>query len=332
MEPIDMDDSILDGFKREPPREFTERLRARLQTIPSRAVVRDERAWLTRKALVAAVAIVGVVSLFTIPAVRASAQAFLDMFRVVNFVAIPVERERVERLRSEQLDLPHLIGEQVTVLTDSGPPLPVTSVEAAAAASGTDVRIPSSLPPESMVRSIKVSGSRALRVTASTDHLRRLLESLSINDVDVPPALEGKTATIQVPPVIEIMYDRGERYFVLLQARSPMVSLPAGIDLPRLGEIGLRILGLDAAEAQRMASDIDWHSTVLVPVPYDATSLNHVQVGDARALAIDAPVRRAADGRIEGARRIIWSSGGRVFAVEGNVAMNDLLEVANSVR
>jgi hypothetical protein len=327
-----MDERLLEALKREPPAAFAERLRARLQAIPSPAVMRDEPAWLTRKALVAAIAVVGVASLFTIPAVRASARAFLDMFRVVNFVAIPVERERIERLRSEQLDLPHLIGEQVTVLTDSGPPVPVTSIEAAAASAGIDVRVPSTLPSESSMRSIRVTGARAVRVVASTDGLRRLLASLNIDDVDVPSDLEGQTATIQIPPVVEIMYDRGERYFLVLQARSPMVSLPAGLDLPRLGEIGLRILGLDAAEAQRMAGDIDWHSTVLVPVPYNATSLNHVQVGEARALAIDVAMRRDADGRVEGARRIMWSAGGRVFAVEGNVPMTDLLEVARSVR
>ena len=326
-----MDESLLNEYRREPPREFADRLHARLRAIPPHTVVRDEPARLTPRALIAAVLLVAVVSLFTIPAVRASARAFLDLFRVVNFVAIPVEPSRIERLRSQQLDLPHLIGDQITVLTDSGPPVAVASVDAASAAAGMQVRVPTPEPPGSSVRSITVLGARAMRVNANTERLRQLLASLDIDDVDVPADLEGQSATIAVPPVVAIRYERGEREFVVLQSKSPMVSLPPGMDLPRLGTIGLRILGLDAADAQRMASDIDWHSTVLVPVASDASSLKNVQVGNARALAIDAPVRRTSDGRFQGTRRIMWSAEGRVFAVEGNVVMPDLLEVANSL-
>src|SRR5439155_9466439 len=95
---------------------------------------------------VALAAVVAVALLFTSPAVRASAQAFLDLFRVQSFAAVSVDPARIERLRSGSVDLGSLIGKHVQTLRDPGPPRPVSDVAAASAATGLDVVVPASLP------------------------------------------------------------------------------------------------------------------------------------------------------------------------------------------
>ncbi|MGH2400609.1 MAG: hypothetical protein ACRDF6_12290 [bacterium] len=328
-----MDDSFLNDLRRPPSPEFAERLRATLKAQPVAAPPVTRR-WLTPRVAMWGASIAGVALLFTIPAVRASAQAFLDLFRVVNFVAVPVDPDRLARLRSEEIDLPRLIGEQVTVLTEPGAPVTVTSVAAARAAAGTEVRMPSTVPDGLSLMEIRVTGERAARVTADMERLRQLLESLAISDIEIPAELNGQSATVRVPPTVELRYENqeGVRRVRLLQSQSPTVSMPAGLNLPQLGEIGLRILGLDASEARRLAADIDWHSTLLVPMPPDVTSFRHVQVGTARGLAFETPVGTNAQGRRERISFVIWSKDGHVFGMQGNVGLGTLLEMANSVQ
>ncbi len=74
-----------------------------------------------RLVVVGAGAVLAIVML-TLPVVRTSAQAFLDLFRVVNFTAVPVDVGRIQQLSQSGLDLPTLIGEQVEVVADPGPP------------------------------------------------------------------------------------------------------------------------------------------------------------------------------------------------------------------
>jgi hypothetical protein len=122
---------------------------------------------------------------------------------------------------------------------------------------------------------------------------------------------------VRTSSVVRLAYEwRGNQAVSIYQTPTPNVSMPAGIDLPRLGEIVLRILGLPREEARRFANTIDWHSTVLVPVPPNATSFRQVDIAGHQGVSIETVVPSAA-----GTRRrstlIFWSANGRVFAMEG---------------
>ena len=54
--------------------------------------------------------------------VRASVAQFLSLFRVVNFVAVPVDPGRLERLQGGAPRDRRLIGEHVEMIADPGPP------------------------------------------------------------------------------------------------------------------------------------------------------------------------------------------------------------------
>ena len=98
-----MNDEFLKHVRREPRPEFARDLRERLRRqepgdAPSaRApfVARLAPAWS------AALAAVVVAALFAIPAVRVSAQAFLDLFRVRNFAAVTRSEEHTSELQSQ---------------------------------------------------------------------------------------------------------------------------------------------------------------------------------------------------------------------------------------
>jgi hypothetical protein len=117
---------------------------------------------------------------------------------------------------------------------------------------------------------------------------------------------------------------------MLVQARSPEVSVPAGWDVERLAEIGLRVLGLDTGEARRIARSTDWRSTLLVPVPMNASTFRQVTVHGQAGLLITTSTR-GEDGRRREGTMLMWTEGERVFCLQGNLSGPDLMQMAESV-
>ena len=324
-----MNDDFLYTLQQSPDPTFAERLRTRLREQPSDGA--GVRAWPVRRVLAGAAAVGVIAALFALPNVRASAQSFLAMFREVNFVAIPVDN-RLTGVAAQQLDIPRLLDQRVQVIQDPGAPVTVLSVAAAAQSAGFSVWQPSWLPEAATLAQVQVQGPRAVRVTADADRLREILNTLGIRDVDVPQEIDGQVGFVRTSAIVRLGYEwHGEQVASFLQTPTPNVSVPAGLDLPQLGEIVLRILGLPRVEARRFAQAIDWHSTVLVPLPPNATSYRQVDIGGHQGVSIETIVRSE-----NGPRRrhtlLFWSRNGRVFAMEGALQPFELLQMAKSVR
>jgi hypothetical protein len=71
-----------------------------------------------------------------------------------------------------------------------------------------------------------------------------------------------------------------------MQSNSPEIAIPPGVDIVELAEVGLRVLGLDAGEARHIATSTDWRSTLLVPVPLNASTFRQVTVRGNQGLLI----------------------------------------------
>ena len=91
---------------------------------------------------------------------------------------------------------------------------------------------------------------------------------------------------------------------MFLQGPIPEVLMPPGVDLAQLGEIGLRILGLPENDAREFAKKVDWHTTLVVPVPPMATRFRQVIVGGSQG--VDPGWWRQA--RWSSIRMVGWSS------------------------
>src|SRR3954464_6191924 len=135
-------DPWLRALRAEPAPMFKAELRARLR---AQEPVAAPRQW-PRRALVAAAIVIVVGAAISVPAVRASVAQFVSLFRVVNFVAVPVDASRIDRLKADDLQIGTLVGEHVQVLQDPGPPVQVASLADAAAAAGMAVATPQWLP------------------------------------------------------------------------------------------------------------------------------------------------------------------------------------------
>lgn len=327
-----MDDRFLHQHRRDPDPRFARDLRERL---------RDTRAarpaWAPRlvPALAVACAAAVIVGLFAFPAVRVSAQAVLDLFRVKKFAAVTYDATRMDRLRSlaDSGDASTMVfGHQETVL-DPGPAQAFLDAGAAGAAAGLDVRRAGHLPGGLAPDSVFVQGAGEMRLMLSEQKLRTLLDRLELRDVTVPAGLDGKMVGVRKPPVVVQTFRDGSRKVALIQCASPELSMPAGMEVERLAEIGLRVIGLDASEARRVAGSTDWRTTLVVPLPLNASTFRQITVHGQPGLLITTASRADDDGhRHNDGVTVLWTEDDRVFAIVGGLGSSDAMEMAESVR
>ena len=317
-------DTWLHALRTDPSPLFKQQLRARLRADEPTVDTRHE--W-PRRALLAAAAVIVVAVVVSVPTVRASVSQFLSLFRVVNFVPVPVDSNRLDRLKAENLEIGRVIGEHVEVVQDPGAPRIVASLDEAATAAGMTLALPQELPAGSRIMETSVRGESVVRITADAVRLQQVMDALAINDLKVPEGLHGQVVNVRVPPVVMIRYDHGNRRSRLLQARAPQVTLPQSVNLQALGEIGLRILGLPPAEASQFARAIDWNSTFILPVPPTARSFRQVNINGHLGVHIGHQPPNESP-----THAVLWSTGERVFALVSIAGEDDVMAMAHSIR
>lgn len=328
-----MDDRFLRDFAREPRPGFARALRERLRELDQHDPEPTGFRW--HPALAAALVIAVVAGVFMVPTVRATARELLDLFRVRNLTAVPFDPARMERLKSlaeggEEGSGPALFGFDTEVLRAPGEPRRFDTPQAAASAAGLSVREPADLPKGLALEGVVVTGDGEARMTVDTQQLASVLELLDLDDVQVPGEWDGRSLTVRMPRAVIMKYAKGERRVEFRQAASPEVDLPPGADLAQMGEVALRVLGLDAREARRTAQRIDWNGTLLVPVPVHASAFREVTIHGAKGLVIE--MRPDATKRDRRGGLVLWTEEGRVYALGGNLQSGELVMMAESVR
>ncbi len=323
-----MDDRFLHSTHREPRPEFARELRERLRNLePPEARPRFR----FRPALAAGFAVAALTILFLVPSVRVSAQAMLDLFRVRQFAVVEVDPVRLENLHSLKDQNGALLVFDHQETTKPGPEQVYSTPEAAGAAAGL-VLEKVTQPANGMTPGrISVEGAAEGSLTLHDAKLRAMLDQLGLSDVRIPSGFDGRPITVRKPPVAKQEYRAGTSRAMLVQARNPEVGLPPGADLARLGEVGLRVLGLDAGEARRIAGSIDWHTTLVVPVPLNASTFRPVTIQGRPGLLITLNGSVAVDGERRGSL-VMWSEDDRVLALHTNLSGGDAVVMAESVR
>jgi hypothetical protein len=334
-----MDDQFLRDLKAQPNPAYAARLRATLRSLPPNAVARVAPAANVRRWFAAAASIAVVGFAFTLPPVQAAAEAFLDFFRVRQFAGVQFDPQRIQSLQASGLS-PEAIFGKVEPLTPEPQPVSYATAADAGAAAGMRVRTPAWIPPGFSSTGIVASSEAAARITVNTAGLQAVLDTLGLGDVELPDGLDGQTATVRIPPIVTQSFSNTvpveleggastrERSLHVIQARSPDVSFPAGLDLAKLAYAGLRVLGLSRDEAYRMSVTIDWRSTLIVPVPSKAVAYRPINVAGNEGLLIEG---LAANETFPGGA-LMWSAGGETFAVAGAVSGEELLEIAQNLQ
>ena len=254
---------------------------------------------------------------FTFPSVRAAASEFFGLFRVQKFAAVSISPEQIalfEKLAEEGLN-----PGEMHINQEPGAETPVDSLAEAGAIAG--------LPPRTLTNfdspeSIKVidggSGSFIIDLAGA----RAIVEATGNDPLLLPESIDGARINVVAFPSIEQAWQ--DEKIWLIQTTSPLVEYPEDIaDQTVLAEAFLQVLGLDEAEAQRLAQDIDWTSTLLLPLPSDAVSYQEITVDGVSGMALqDIDSINSA---------IIWEKEGIIYLLQGEESPADLQALAASM-
>ena len=330
-----MDDRFLHSLRDDPPGPFDTRLKARLRAMDEEMEAARERGWLGlwgRRLVPAYVALAVLLLVVLLPPLRASAQAFLDLFRVRQFVAVEVDAERMKDLEERELTMVKVLGEP-EMIREPGPPAVVHDETEAAARVGYPVAVPER-PPRGLVRdSILVRDEAEARLVVDNGRVETALREIGLRDARLPTALDGAEVGVRVPTAVVMHYSAGRYKARFLQSPSPEISLPSDVDRADLAELVLRVAGLPQPEARRIARSVDLHGTVLLPLPTGATKFREVDVNGASGLFIEtASPSNTKRGYSRDGALILWAKGGHVYALGGTLNDLDLLEMARSIR
>jgi hypothetical protein len=230
----------------------------------------------------AAIAILAVALAF--PPVQAIANSFLGLFRVQQFNVVQVNPGNLPEQLGSSSQFEAMLSNNVQ-FEKGGEAVPVSSAEEAGQQAGFSVRLPTNVEGS---QTLKVQPGGKATFNVNMEHVRALLAEIGRSDIALPENLDGSSVTLEVATGVEAQY--GECSFdaeaareagydpdngptprlsnctTLMQMPSPTISAPPGLDINKIGEAYLQVMGMTPEEAAQFAQNVDWTTTLVVPI------------------------------------------------------------------
>ena len=284
----------------------------------------------------AAVAVVFALSIaFAYPPVRSTADGLLAVFRVQKFEAVRVEPKAMPRV-----PMPTKLGEFAIV---QEPDIKtVASIDEARKRVDFTLRVPGNLPSPLLPNPIvMVSGSGEAAFTIDLEKVKAYLTSIGVANVDLPSTLDGATVKVKLTPYVGLIYGDGtlaqlsardvesaastqstSKMLFVAEGRSPVIEAPSDADFEKLRNQLLQIPGLPPEFVAQLRSIQDWRQTLPIPVVE----------GMSKEITVDGTPGLLLISQEQGMVVAVWQKNDVLYAVGGNVAESQVLEVANSLK
>lgn len=285
----------------------------------------------SRKSLLTALAVVLILALvFTMTPARAWASSFLGLFRVQKITVLEFDpsaaRDSSEALSAKEEAVNQILKENLIVSEEKDPYAVGTLDEAASAAGFTPV-----IPPALQDGELAVQPEMNARLTINQPEMQALLDAFEI-DVQLSPDMDGQSVTVNVPAGVIVTdacqpdSDPGEfgGCTILYQMPSPTVTAPEGLNVDKLGEAVLQLLGYSPLEARAFSQTVDWTSTLIIPIPAG----EGIQHEDVNVSGVSGTLITHEN---EGGYMLLWVKDGFLFGLRGPGSPEEALEIANSI-
>ena len=265
---------------------------------------------------------------FMFAPVRAFASDLLSIFRVEEFTVVSVDEERIEEIAEAANGL-EFMGEP-EVIVDGGEPYAVSSLDEASSIVGFT---PATLDGYGEPTTIFVMNEHQMAFNPDIATMRELFELLGLDPELLPAELEGETITATLHESVAVLYGDAENNTGLVfgQTPSPSIDVPDGVDVQQLGVAMFQLLGMSADDAERLANDIDWTTTLVLPVPAaQADRITEVVVNGSTGLLFEEHdyYDEVNEEWVEGSNVLLWEDNGYLMVLEGQ---GDLLSVADDI-
>lgn len=292
-------------------------------------------------AAVGMVAVLAIAMLF--PQVRVIGSSFLGLFRVEQFTIIQIDPEVIGEQLSSSSNFEFLLAEDVE-FEEFGVMQDVSGKTEASDLAGFSVRLPSSgLSNEKLI----VQPGARISMLVDLPKVQALLDELGIADLKLPAVLDGAEVSMELPVAVAAGYgtcdvspemvreagDDPDRPIVdlnecitLTQFPSPEISAPPGLDIAKIGQGFLQVLGMTPEEAEQFSQSVDWTTTLVIPIPRYGTEYQEVLVDGVEGTLIMQSEHTEFPHYL-----LIWIKDGIVYALTGPGDAQSALELANSL-
>jgi hypothetical protein len=272
-------------------------------------------------ALAGTILVALLVGVMTVAPLRATAARFLGIFRVQKFAVVQIPAGQPDRLRNFQ---EQVFGKPEISKSTS------TNVESAAQAGKIvdfSVLTPTYLPAAAQSRTkFVVESARTAHTEVDVTAARSLLEAAGLPTDALPKDRTRIPMNASLPPSVMMVYGDDPQAVGVIQGRSPQVDVPNDVDMTRLGEVGLQLLGLPADQARQLSRSIDWATTLVVPVPADVGEVQQITVRDTTGYVLSEK------GNSHNQSVVFWESNNILYAVAGQFNATELVKVAESLK
>ncbi|MER3401371.1 MAG: hypothetical protein C4313_09690 [Thermoflexus sp.] len=263
------------------------------------------------------------------PSLQRVAHAVLQGFRFRRVLVVPytfaMPQASLENLR-------RILGGDLAV--EGADPRLVQTPEEAETLLGFRIR---RLPGVEAFATLQVIPVTTVRWTVRLDHLREALHAVGADDVALPETLDGTAMTLTGGPVLLATLEHQGTPLGFLQAPLPALTMSPEGDVRPLAEATLRLMGMPAAEARRLANTVDWQTTLLLPVPLAAGMAVEVQPaslgGGREGTLFTFPTAATPSGELVAVRFLLWHDAEFLYGLGGpEVDPDRLLAWARSLR
>lgn len=281
------------------------------------------------------------------PGARALAGELLNLFRVQQVTAVPVDFTGLEQLTGDGVlgnQFSDLISNSINITQKPGDPVEAVDAAQASQLAGFNVRLPQSSTPSQ----IYVTEGAAFTLTVDRAKAQALLNEAGRSDLVLPESIDGEKISVDIPASVSVAYgtcpkpeadsreaekldDRipGRRYpdcVIFAQIPSPSVNAPADLNIEQLAQIGLEFTGMSTEDAAAFTSTVDWTSTLIVPIPQNAAIHEQVQVDGVTGTLIQRPSDESPN------FALLWVKDGIIYAISGlGTNTQQAIEMANSL-
>ncbi len=273
------------------------------------------------------------------PPVRALASDFLSLFRVEQVKVVsfdPAMLEQFAQAQSGNGQVEQYLRQNIIAVEDGGFQQ-VDSVRRAAELAGFTPRLPAL----GKVESLGVIGKSTYEIKIDSELWNSVLQSLGQQGDLISPDMDGKTISVRVPAGItsgigdctvlagasspqDIRPDQLAGCTVLVEMPSPEVNVPDGMDVPKIAESVLQLLGLSPDEARKLSQSTDWATTLILPVPTgEGMTSREVEVDTVTGtLVTDAGSQEYV---------LFWVRDGLLFGISGQGDPQTGIDLANTL-
>jgi anti-sigma factor RsiW len=257
---------------------------------------------------------------------RTWAQKVLAMLRVQKIAVVPVDLTALSGPDGDGRPgkmIAQVLSDKV-VVTHSSKPQKVASADEASQLAGYRVRV---LTSRSDTPQFMVEGGQGFQMTLDRSRLQTILNEAGRSDLILPVSADGATISVQVSPLVAERYgtcparkneQEAEADFrdcaILVQTPSPVVSVPPDLNIQQLAEVGLQLAGMTADQARSFCQNVDWTSTLVLPVPAVVNSYQTVPVNGVQGTLINLPLARR---RPLPGYTLIWIKDGVIYSLTG---------------